>query len=466
MAVSARHFARLGVVQYLYSWNIQSGSIDRADEQILIDSTVLLQGDLAYFQRLVKSIPPRISEIDELLKQVVHRDLDSIDLVELAILRLGVYEMIAEFDVPLKVITNECIELSREFGNPASYKFINGTLDKLAFSDKVKPRALIGKRRRKSGGRETELIDSYFADRQTSHDSVLTGIGDDCAIVDLPERKPLLITTDMLLENVHFPSGTNPRSIGYKSLAVSLSDLASKGAKPIYATLSLSLPKYDKDWLDEFSCGFFELSSEYGVSLIGGDTVRGPLSVSVTAFGLGPECASPLRAGARTGDAIYVTGTLGDAALGLVSSRLGVRLDAQDIEYIQQRLECPQPRVEAGRAIACYASSSIDLSDGLAADLSRVLKASGVGAVIELERIPLSSVYQKLLSEVGWDYALGRGDDYELCFTAGEELPSEALDSAKIPISRIGVVTEGEGIELMQANGDKHSIEMSGYSHF
>ena len=466
MAVSARHFARLGVVQYLYFWSIQSGSIDRADEQILIDSNVLVHGDLAYFQKLLKSIPPRISEIDQILEKVIHRKLDSIDLVELAILRLGVYEMIAEYDVPLKVITNECIELSREFGNPGSYKFINGTLDKLAFSDKVKPGALIGRRQGGAGDGETELINRYFANRQGIHESVLTGIGDDCAIVDIADQKQLLITTDTLLENVHFPADTNPRNVGYKSLAVSLSDLASKGAKPVYATMNLSLPNYDKEWLDDFGRGFFELSSEYGVSLIGGDTVRGPLSISITAFGLGPECKSPLRLGARAGDAIYVTGTLGDAALGLVGSRLGVELDGQETDYIQRRLERPKPRVEAGQAIALHASSSIDLSDGLMADLSRILKASGVGAIIELEKIPLSPVYRKLLAEIGWDCALARGDDYELCFTAGETLPSKMLKSAKVPISQIGVIIDGEGIELRQPDGEKYNIEVSGYSHF
>ncbi len=466
MTVSARHYARLGAVQYLYSWDVQHRSLNRIDEQILIDSAVLLSGDLAYFQKLLQSIPPRIAEIDEILSTAIHRRIDAIDPVELAILRLGVYELIAEYDVPLKVIANECIELSREFGNPGSYKFINGTLDKLAFSEQDRLRRLISRRRQQTDSREFELVRSYFADRQDKDASVLTGIGDDCAIVDIPADQQLLITTDTLLENVHFPASTNARQIGYKSLAVSLSDLASKGARPVYALLNLSLPEYDPTWLAQFSRGLFDLASEYNVSLIGGDTVSGPLAVSMTAFGLAGANQCPLRSGARPGDAIYVTGTLGDAALGLVSSRLGRSLDQKETEYLQRRLESPQPRVEAGLALAGYATSSIDISDGLIADLRHILDASGVGASIELEQIPLSPVYRKLLDDIGWDFALAHGDDYELCFTVREDLPDSVLIESGIPLSRIGVIREGAGVEIRQRDGEIYKIEAAGFSHF
>lgn len=465
MTVSARHYARLGAVQYLYSWEVQNQSVNQVDDQILLDSNVLLKGDLVYFQKLLKSIPPKISLLDEIISKVVHWKIDTIDPVVRAILRLGVYEMTCEYDVPLKVITNECIELSREFGNPDSYKFINGTLDKLAFSEHVRLSKLI-KRGPQSYSREFELIQRYFADRQSYDESVLTGIGDDCAIVDIPADQQLLVTTDTLHENVHFPASTKARQIGYKSLAVSLSDLASKGAKPKYAMLNLSLPGYDPAWLAEFSRGFFDLAAQFNIGLIGGDTVRGPLSIGVTALGIATVDRCPLRSGARPGDTIHVTGTLGDAALGLIASRLGNSLDRKDTEFLQRKLELPQPRVNSGRVIARYATSSIDLSDGLIADLSQILVASGVGASIDLEKIPLSPVYQHLLADVGWDYALAHGDDYELCFTISQDLPESAIEEAAVPMSRIGTVVEGEGIEIRQSNGEIYQIQSSGYSHF
>lgn len=466
MTVSARHLARLGAVQYLYSWSIQNQSINRTDDQILIDANVLLQGDLAYFQKLLSSIPTRVVEIDGLIATVVNRTIESIDPVELAILRLGVYELIYEFDVPLRVITNECIELSRDFGNPTGYKFINATLDKLAFGDGTRLQPPSRSKTQSSDYSEFELIQSYFANRQKPAPSVLTGIGDDCAVVDIPSGQQLLITTDTLLENVHFPADTNARQIGHKALAVSLSDLAAKGARPVYATLNLSLPSYDKLWLAQFSRGLFDLLTRYDVALIGGDTVRGPLAITVTAFGLANADHCPLRSGARPGDSIYVSGTLGDAALGLVASRLGQKLDEREMQYIAQRLEHPEPRVEVGQAIAQFATASIDLSDGLLADLSHVLEASAVGAVIELDQIPLSSAYRKVLEDVGWDYALAHGDDYELCFTSSRDLPDKVVNDTRVPLCRIGTIREQKGVEIRQPDGQIYAPNAFGYSHF
>ncbi len=466
MKVTARHYARLGIVQYLYYLDVQNCSLDDGDEQLLLDVNVIIRGDLAYFQKLLQAIPPKIPEIDELLATAMHRSVDEIDAVERAILRLGVYELIAEPDVPLKVVANECIELSREFGNPDSYRFINGTLDKLAFNSAVRLPVLMGKQDQACVGREFEIINRYFADRQANDDvRILTGIGDDCAILDgSPNR--LLVTTDTLIENVHFPASTDARRIGYKALAVSLSDLASKGARPAYALLNLSLAEYDQEWLARFSRGFFDLASEYGVVLIGGDTVRGPLVVSITAFGYASVECCPLRNGARPGDVIYVTGTLGDAALGLFASRFGSSLEQQEIAHLQQCLEFPNPRVAAGQVIARHATASIDLSDGLIADLSHILNASGVGASIELSRIPLSSSYQKLLADIGWHGALAHGDDYELCFTVPEPLPATVLDEVGIPLHCIGRIHEGEGLAIVQPDGQLYPIESVGYSHF
>jgi len=257
--MSARHFARLGAVQFLYWQNLRDGTKDDSDEQCLIDLNVLQYGDLAYFQKLIRSIPPRIPELKSILRSVIHRDLKSVDQVEYAILLLGVYELKFEQDIPPKVVTNECIELSREFGNPDSYKFVNGTLDQLAFGETGSLRASKKKTKGNSRSSELELIEKHCKRPRNSNHGVVLGIGDDCAILKIPDDEELIVSTDSLLRNVHFPNGTAARDIGFKSLAVSLSDLAAMGARPAYATLNLSIPKEDQRWLKQFSAGFFEL---------------------------------------------------------------------------------------------------------------------------------------------------------------------------------------------------------------
>ncbi len=461
----------MGAVQFLYSWNVQEQSIDESDGQILIDSDVLIHGDLAYLQKLLKAIPPKISKIDAILKTAIQRDPEMIDPVELAILRLGIYELTSEKDIPLKVITNECIELSREFGNPYSYKFINGALDKLAFSNKTKVISQLRYSNKRTGPNEHEIIKKYFSKPVPQLESVIVGIGDDCALIEVPNDQQLLVSTDTLLENVHFPNNTDATDIGYKSLAVSLSDIAAKGGRPMFATLNLSLSEFDQSWLESFSQGFFELASKYNVQLIGGDTVKGPLGITVTAYGFLDKNRIPLRGGAKIGDAIYVTGTLGDAALGLASLRQEQFLMSNDHEYLQKRLDRPIPRVDAGIILGSVATAAIDISDGLMSDLKHVLDASKVGAVIDLESIPLSKHYRKYIKEVGWDYALTGGDDYEILFTMNfdekEELIfNELWNKTGVIASRIGTIREKTGIEIRQLSGEIYKLENYGYSHF
>ena len=469
MAVSARHYARLGAVQFLYYWGVQKASLSASDEQCLIDAEVLKHGDLAYFQKLLNSIPSKIPEIDSILSTVIHRKIDTVGPVELAILRLGVYEMLSEPDIPLKVVTNECIELSREFGNPDSYKFINGTLDKLAFGEQapLKHRSDLPKDAPSIG--EFNLIERFFSRDLANSADIVAGVGDDCAVIEVPSGKQLLISTDTLLEDIHFPANTEPDNIGYKSLAVSLSDLAAMGARPAYATLNLSMPEYDEKWLEKFSSGFYELASKYRVALIGGDTVQGPLCISVTVYGLTDSGESLMRSGACVGDGIYVTGTLGDAALGLMNARVGLKVSSRDARYLQDKLERPQPRIDAGEALRKHATSAIDISDGLVADLSHILKASNVGATIDLESIPTSNVYRNLMPKIGWDHALAHGDDYELCFTLSQEVAmmhAELKFETGVPISRIGTVVKQPGLVIKNSSGEIYQSKTPGYSHF
>ncbi len=443
--------------------------MDDPDEQCLIDASVLLHGDVVYLQKLISSIPPRIVKINNLLRSVIRRKINAVDPVERAILQLGVYELMYELDVPAKVVTNECIELSREFGNPDSYRFINGTLDKIAFGERSVRKSRTKKAKRSKFNREIDLIEKYFNRSQNVGNNVVAGIGDDCAVVEVPCGQQLVVSTDSLLQNVHFPNDTPAEHVGYKALAVSLSDLASMGAEPAFATLNISIPNDNNKWLEDFSRGFFELADQYRVSLVGGDTVRGPLNIAVTVYGFAGSNECIYRSNAQAGDGIFVTGVLGDAALGLVNSQHNLKITKLEAEYFRSRLDRPTARVEAGIALRSLATSAIDISDGLISDLSRILKASQVGAEIRLNKIPISSTYRKLLKTVGWDYALAHGDDYELCFTLPEnkmQHVQELMIEAKVAMSKIGTIREQPGLVVLNEKGDIYQPSVTGYSHF
>ena len=259
---------------------------------------------------------------------------------------------------------------------------------------------------------EFDIISEYFKQLTPQRPEVVLGIGDDCALVELPQGKQLAVTTDTLNVGIHFPERTDADDIGYKSLAVNLSDLAAMGAEPAWASLNLSLPASDTDWLRGFSQGFAELAREYNVQLIGGDTTRGPLSITVQLMGWVEPHQCLRRDAARPGDLIYVSGTLGDAALG-IKALLG---EAKDVpEHCIQRLLRPRPRVELGQALSSCSRCAIDISDGLIADLGHILERSQCGARIELERIPLSPAFSGFYgADIPWTDVLSFGDDYEL----------------------------------------------------
>jgi thiamine-monophosphate kinase len=316
---------------------------------------------------------------------------------------------------------------------------------------------------------EFDLIQTYFAHMTAARADVALGIGDDAALVSVPPGQQLALSVDTLVSGVHFLSSVSPRTLGHKALAVNLSDLAAMGAEPAWVTLALTLPEADPAWLAGFAEGFAALADRYGVALIGGDTTRGPLSLSVQIQGLVPEGAALRRAGAREGDGIYVTGSLGDAALCLELMQSSPA-ETGAIDLLRERLERPQPRVEAGLGLRGLASSAIDISDGLLADLGHILEASGVGASLELERLPLSDTYTDWLAQGGdWSLALTGGDDYELCFTAPEESGPQIERLAAeldLPISRIGRIERVTGLRIRQPDGESWSGVGAGFDHF
>lgn len=316
---------------------------------------------------------------------------------------------------------------------------------------------------------EFELIQQFFNKTRGGGD-VVCGIGDDAAILSLAQGHQLVVTADTLICGVHFPSDTSPHDIGFKSLAVNLSDLAAMGALPRWFTLSLTLPEADLEWLDGFSSGLFELAEKENIVLVGGDTTRGPLSISIQAMGAVPEGGGVRRSTAKAGDDLYVTGTLGDAAMGLAGRQQKIALDPTDFSFCNQRLNCPEPRVTAGLALHGYANSMIDCSDGFIADLGHILAASDKGAEVRIESLPLSGAVRRWMElESDWQYPLYGGDDYELIFSVPVEKRTEIsalVDALGFPISWIGTVTDRSGLRLYAENGDLVEVEKTGYTHF
>ena len=321
---------------------------------------------------------------------------------------------------------------------------------------------------------EFKIIENYFQKREGSQPQVDLGIGDDAALVHLPETHHLVVTTDILIPGTHFPIDSTPQDIAIKSLAVNLSDLAAMGANPKWFTLALSLPEVDHSWLKSFSTTLLEQAEFYNIALIGGDTVKGPLSITIQAMGQIPKNQALTRSNAQKGDLIYVTGTLGDAAFGLslIKGQHQIK-NEKDYQYFVNKLNRPIPRLGTGLSLRQTATSAIDISDGLIGDLSHVLDASkkdsDLGAVIHLEKLPLSNQLKKHLGEIeAWEMALSGGDDYELCFTIKEtdcELLETSLNNVGISFQNIGRITGKKGIEFIHS-GALINMNLESYDHF
>lgn len=302
---------------------------------------------------------------------------------------------------------------------------------------------------------EFSIIDTYF--NRKNANSVDLGVGDDSALLTPPANQQLVICADTLVAGRHFPLDTAPHAIGWKSVAVNLSDIAAMAAKPHSILLALSLPQIDHDWLKGFSQGLYDCCDQFGVSLIGGDTTQSPhLTLSVTALGWIEHGQAVTRSGAQVGDLVVVSGTVGDAAFGL--NHLG--------HPLQKRLDYPTPRCELGQMLKGLASSMIDVSDGLAQDLGHILKASAVGARLSLNKLPISDSLLNLTEENRWKYALAGGDDYELCFTITPQNYQKLLEkNQNVRTTIIGqIILENDLI--FEKDGLDHPLHFTGYQHF
>ncbi len=316
---------------------------------------------------------------------------------------------------------------------------------------------------------EFSIIERYFT-AQSHRKDVLLGVGDDAALLQVPVGMQLAVSVDTLVAGRHFPENTAPRAIGYKTLAVSLSDMAAMGAEPAWATLAITLPESDPDFVGAFAEGLFVLANQYGVELVGGDTVRGPLSTTLQLQGLVPDGVALLRNGARPGDHIFVTGSLGDAGAGLALRQGSTCADEGAADYLVSRLDYPVPRVEEGKTLRGIASAAIDISDGLLSDLGHIIERSGCSAELELDRLPCSQALRHCVGDgEALKLALTAGDDYELCFT----VPEARLDrftevSADWPArpSYVGRIVAGNGIRLVGESADALQGLAGGFDHF
>jgi thiamine-monophosphate kinase len=314
---------------------------------------------------------------------------------------------------------------------------------------------------------EFDLIRRYFT-RATPN--ALLGVGDDAALLQVSGSNVLAVSSDMLVSGTHFLPDADPFLLGHKSLAVNLSDMAAMGAMPRWATLALALPNSDDSWLESFSAGFFALAQQHGVELVGGDTTRGPLNLCVTIFGEVPAQQALRRSGAQSGDEIWVSGTLGDAALALAHLQERIELSAADYDVCSPALHQPQPRIALGSALRGMASSAIDISDGLLADLGHILDASKVAAEISLALLPVSATMRAFAgSPLGEQCILSGGDDYELCFTAPAAQHGAILEIGVrlgLPLTCIGKIVAGSGCNVIDPAGNRIKPTSGGYEHF
>ena len=312
---------------------------------------------------------------------------------------------------------------------------------------------------------EFEIIRRYF-DRESTEAGVRIGIGDDGAVLTPAPDRELVNVIDTMVAGVHFPESLDPCDIGYRAVAINLSDIAAMAARPRWMTLALTLSDADPSWLEEFARGLFQAADEHDVRLVGGDTTRGgEVVVTVQIIGDVEPSKALTRDGARAGDSIFVTGTPGDAAAGLSILQSGLPRN-DDIDYLLARFARPTARVATGNAIASIANAAIDLSDGLFSDIEKLLAASGVSGTIELEALPISPQLSSLMDmEDALRFAVSGGDDYELCFTSSIAETDITAVVGNVPVTRIGSVEEGAGLSCTRSGEPQH-YEDAGYRHF
>jgi thiamine-monophosphate kinase len=318
---------------------------------------------------------------------------------------------------------------------------------------------------------EFQLIQQFFQREQAEQpaEGVLLGIGDDCALLQIPEGKQLAVSVDTLVAGVHFPADADAELIAERALRTNLSDLAAMGAAPLWFTLALTLPDANEGWLRRFSRGLFSCAREYGIALIGGDTTSGPLTITIQVMGAVAPGAAMRRDGANIGDFVLVTHSLGDGAAALAVMENRIECDESSANYLHERFYRPVPRLQESALIRALASAAVDISDGLVADLQHICDASDVGAVIDVENLPLSAAVQALNNPTqAVEWALSGGDDYELCFTVAPEKMADIamlIAQGKLNATVVGEIVPGTTV-ICEYEGEPFALANTGYQHF
>ncbi|XBC44253.1 MAG: thiamine-phosphate kinase [Buchnera aphidicola (Schlechtendalia peitan)] len=318
---------------------------------------------------------------------------------------------------------------------------------------------------------EFEIIKNYFSKTLIKHDTnIIQDIGDDCALIKIPKNSVLAVSTDTLVEGIHFFKNIHPTDLGYKVIAVNLSDLAAMGSQPKWITLSITLPKININWIKHFSKSLFNTLNLYDMKLIGGNTTRGPLSITISIYGIIPKNKALLRKGAKIGDLIYVTGTLGDSAAGLSLLKNKPKNMKQDFYYLIKKHLHPIPRIIHGQLLRNIASSAIDISDGLLTDLKKILQLSECGANINLNKLPISNILKTNFSQKKWlNFAVNSGEDYELCFTIPKKnisILKNTINHLKVPYNCIGEIIHSKNGYNIFHYGKRINNSYKGYDHF
>lgn len=318
---------------------------------------------------------------------------------------------------------------------------------------------------------EFQLIQQFFQREQAEQpaEGVLLGIGDDCALLQIPVGKQLAVSVDTLVADIHFPAHADPELIAERALRTNLSDLAAMGADPLWFTLALTLPEANENWLGSFSRGLFKCAREFGIALVGGDTTSGPLSITIQVMGAAEPTNTLRRDGANIGDFVLATNFLGDGAAALAAIQTPQLFDGEHAEYLQQRFYRPMPRLYESGLIRDIANSALDISDGLVADLQHICDASDLGAVIDVENLPLSPAVKSLNNNSqAYQWALSGGDDYELCFTVPPEKMTDIamlIAQGKLHATVIGEMIAGNKV-ICEYEGEPFELAITGYQHF
>ncbi len=315
---------------------------------------------------------------------------------------------------------------------------------------------------------EFELIRRYFQ-QESGAFGVVRGVGDDCALLSVPEGQQLAVSMDTLVGGVHFPPNADPELIAERALRVNLSDLAAMGAEPLWFTLGLTLPSADEAWVQSFARGLLRVAADFNIALVGGDTTRGPLTITLQVHGSVAPGRALLRGNAAVGDWVYVTGSVGDGAAALAVIKKQLEVGKSAFNYFMTRYYRPEPRIAFGQKLQGLANAAIDISDGLVADLGHICEESVVGARIDLGKLPLSEPVRKLVSlDKGVQWALSGGDDYELCFTVPQARIGELerlIEQKRLQATHIGEITRGSGVTCFY-KGREVPLKRQGYQHF